>query len=113
MKSGVKGVTYIKAGVNKKWRAEIGFNGSFIILGTFGKLEDAIKSRREAEAKYAPMREPLRKDNTSGYVGVNYVAKRGKWAALYYKDKKRFPLGLFTKKEDAIKARLGWELENK
>ena len=51
--TGVKGVSHIQTGSLKgKYRADIGFKGKRIYLGTFDNLADAIKVRREAEEKY-------------------------------------------------------------
>lgn len=47
--SGVKGVSKRK---NGNWQAGIRFNGTSYYLGTFEKIEDAIKSRKNAEEKY-------------------------------------------------------------
>ncbi len=46
----------------------------------------------------------LRSSNTSGYTGV-YHAKDGKWIAYINFKKKRYWLGRYEKKEDAIRAR--------
>ena len=44
--------------------------------------------------------------NTSGHIGVRYDAGTGKWRAKIQKSRKVIHLGLFDKKEDAIRARL-------
>lgn len=49
-------------------------------------------------------KEQVRKDNKSGYTGVFREAS-GKWAAYINFKKKRYWLGRFSDKEDAIKAR--------
>lgn len=46
--SGVTGVVYFY----NKWRAQIKVKGRHISLGMFDNKEDAIKARKEAEAKY-------------------------------------------------------------
>jgi hypothetical protein len=46
---------------------------------------------------------PLRKDNTSGYVGI--IRKTNKWVARIYVDKKQIHLGVFLDKKEAISAR--------
>ncbi len=48
--SGHKGVYYEKS--SGKWRAHIGFRGQRIKLGTFAKLEDAVKARQRGEEEY-------------------------------------------------------------
>ena len=49
-------------------------------------------------------RKRLRSSNTSGYTGV-YQEKSGKWVAYINFKKKRYWLGRYADKEDAIKAR--------
>jgi hypothetical protein len=49
-KSGHNGIYWHKA--SKKWMARITVDYKDIYLGVFENIEDAIKSRREAEAKY-------------------------------------------------------------
>ena len=48
-KSGVKGVHWNNE--TKKWRVELSHNKIRYQLGTFVKLEDAIKARKDAEKK--------------------------------------------------------------
>lgn len=45
------------------------------------------------------------KSNKSGYRGVILNKKTGKWEAFISVDKKKHHLGLYTKLEDAVKAR--------
>ena len=47
----------------------------------------------------------LRSDNTSGVIGVHWEKARKKWRATIMLNGKKKHLGLFTNKEDAIKAR--------
>lgn len=49
-KSGCPGVTWAKA--NKKWKAQIDVYGIRLHLGYFESLQDAIKTRKEAEITY-------------------------------------------------------------
>lgn len=49
-KSGRVGVTWSKR--DNKWRARIKTDGKETYLGSFAKIEDAIKSREDAEEKY-------------------------------------------------------------
>jgi hypothetical protein len=51
----------------------------------------------------------MRKDNTSGFVGVSFVKKIGKWNAALQVDKKYIGLGNFLIKQDAIDARIAGE----
>lgn len=50
--SSIAGVTPYNYGKTKKWVAKIGVNGKQIHLGTFVHKDDAIKVRKEAEARY-------------------------------------------------------------
>ena len=45
------------------------------------------------------------KHNTSGYKGVLWDSERKKWKAEIIFQKKKYFLGRYDKKEDAIKAR--------
>lgn len=47
----------------------------------------------------------MRKQNTSGAVGVRYKADKGKWQARITVDGKEEHLGYFTSKDAAIAAR--------
>lgn len=47
----------------------------------------------------------IRETNTSGVTGVYYDKSRGKWTAEIMFKKKKYYLGRFEKKEDAVKAR--------
>lgn len=47
---------------------------------------------------------PLRKDSTSGYKGVHWFERRGKWVAYINFQGKRVHLGYHDKKEDAAGA---------
>ena len=51
------------------------------------------------------------KNNTSGFKGVSYNKKTGKWEAYIGYNFKTIHLGLFTNKKDAIKARVKKEIE--
>ena len=53
----------------------------------------------------------VRTDNTSGYPGVYFLKKLGKYQARGFKDRKVYNLGLYHVKSDAIKARKQFEKE--
>jgi len=61
---------------------------------------------REEFFKLNNLNHKLRKDNKSGFTGVNFDNKRGKWVATIRKDGHNHHLGSFNNKDDAIKARL-------
>ena len=46
-----------------------------------------------------------RKDNKSGITGVDWVKRQNKWRAQIQYKKKKYNLGVFKNKKDAIKAR--------
>ena len=47
----------------------------------------------------------LRKDNTSGYRGVAFVAASSKFAASYYENGRRVYVGIFDSADEAFAAR--------
>lgn len=47
----------------------------------------------------------IRKDNQSGYAGVHFNKDKKKWQAILYFHSKKYFLGYFTDKNNAIKAR--------
>ena len=49
------------------------------------------------------------KNNTSGFIGVNWMKRNQAWCSRITVDGKKKYLGLFVNKEDAIKARLNAE----
>ena len=59
---------------------------------------------RIATCSQNQMNKKKQKNNTSGYVGVNWRNDRKKWRALINVNGKRTYLGLFSNKEDADEA---------
>ena len=53
----------------------------------------------------------LRADNTSGVTGIYFDKRNGKWGAYISYQRKRYYLGQYEKKEDAVKARQRAEQE--
>jgi len=53
----------------------------------------------------------LRTDNTTGVRGVSLDKRNGRWTAQYYLHKKKYHLGSYATKEEAIKARRDKEIE--
>jgi hypothetical protein len=47
--SGTTGVVWYKA--NKKWGAKIHHDGSYVFLGLFDRMEDAVRVRKQAEVQ--------------------------------------------------------------
>ena len=69
-----------------------------------GKISDASWNLREATRQQNNQNVPRRKDNTSGYKGVHWVARVSKWAAMINVDGKQRELGTFADKEAAYAA---------
>lgn len=46
-----------------------------------------------------------RKNNTSGYPGVSFQKNMNKWFAYIWRNGRRYPLGYYKYKKDAIQAR--------
>ena len=51
------------------------------------------------------MNKGIRKDNTTGIIGVWFDKSRNKWATEIMANRKKIHLGRFKNKKDAIKAR--------
>lgn len=51
----------------------------------------------------------IRDDNTSGFVGVSWLARKQRWIAYGRSGRNRIYLGYFREVEDAVDARLAWE----
>lgn len=64
-----------------------------------------IDNLREVTNKENNCNASKRKDNTSGFTGVNWKKQFNKWQASISVDNKQKHLGYFTNKEDAISAR--------
>lgn len=91
-----------------------------IILGDYGKgfcvdhidrnkLNNRRSNLRICRQNDNAKNASLRSDNTSGYTGVYYDARRGKWWAGITSNGISYYLGSFEKKDDAIAARLDAE----
>ena len=61
-------------------------------------LRSASLSQNQRNAK-------LRKDNSSGHMGVSRIRSSGMWIAQIRHNNKKINLGRFTRLEDAVKAR--------
>lgn len=66
---------------------------------------------REATTQENAQNHSLRRDNTTGRVGVYWFGKLGKWQAQIYVDDRSHHLGLFETFEEAVAARVAAELE--
>mgnify|MGYP000368519610 CR=1 FL=1 len=69
------------------------------------KYDNRIENLREVSHIENHKNQPLRKDNTSGFVGVYWYRKTKKWMAGVQVHGKSINLGYFNKIEDAVKAR--------
>ena len=68
------------------------------------KLDNRRENLRICTIQENNLKRGIRKDNTSGAKGVHFNKKTGKWMARISIGNKRYYLGLFTLKEEAIKA---------
>lgn len=102
-----------------KWRARV----KNVFLGYYDTKEEALEVARKARAKLLPfskeaqelqnvdieikepLKEGLRRDNTSGIAGVNWDDIWKKWHARIARNGKRVFLGYFDSIEDAKRAR--------
>ena len=69
------------------------------------RSDNRIKNLRIVMCEENTRNRKLSTKNTSGYMGVSYVKKCGKWKASVGYNGKDIHLGFFDKIEDAIKAR--------
>ena len=69
------------------------------------RTDNRISNLREATRSQNGINNPIRKNNTSGVVGVSWSASRFRWTAQIVINKKCIPLGRYINKEDAISAR--------
>ena len=68
---------------------------------------------RWADASTQSINQRIRRTNTSGYVGVNWVESKLKWVSRISVEKKRIWLGEYITIEEAILARDNYIIENK
>jgi hypothetical protein len=73
---------------------------------------NAFSNLREATRFENSRNRKLSARNTSGYTGVCWSKNENKWIAFAHKNKSRLHLGYFEHKEDAIKERKKYALNN-
>ena len=73
------------------------------------KLINTEENLREADSSENHMNAGIRKNNTSGKVGVHWAKANNKWCAMICVRKKHINLGYFDNFEDAVKARVDAE----
>lgn len=66
--------------------------------------DNRIENLRDVSVKENSRNQRLRKNNTSGAVGVYFDKRRGKWQARIQAGKKYRSLGMYIDKSDAISA---------
>lgn len=66
---------------------------------------------RNATAQENARNVSISKNNTSGFIGVSWLKNKSKWAAHITINKRKYHLGYFSDKEDAIRARLEAEVK--
>lgn len=69
-------------------------------------LDNRKSNLRDATPSQQIQNHPLRKTNTSGFIGVRHCKNTQKWQARIVLNYQEINLGYFLKKEDAIRARL-------
>lgn len=74
------------------------------------KLDNRKSNLRIATIKENTYNQAISARNTSGIIGVSFIAPKGIWESQISKDKTKYYLGKFLDKEMAIKVRL--EAEN-
>jgi len=75
------------------------------------KLDNSIGNLRIATRSENQRNRSLNKDNASGFTGVSEVTATGKWLARITVEGKLIRLGQYSKKSDAVKARVDAEKE--
>lgn len=73
--------------------------------------DNRISNLRVAPGSLNNYNSGISRNNTSGVKGVSYNKGAGKWEAGAG-SRPRIYLGIFSSKEDAIKARKAWEIKN-
>lgn len=69
------------------------------------RVRDVLKLVDDTSVTILERNQKIRRSNTSGCTGVTYDKKTQKWAAYINFKKKRYWLGRYADKKDAIKAR--------
>ena len=103
------GVAFYKQ--TNKWRAYIAYNKKRYFLGYFDKKEDAIDIRKIAEQKIKDgefeswFNDYKLEKNSENIPGVFFFKQTNKWISYISLNKKRYNLGSYEKKENAIETR--------
>lgn len=74
-------------------------------------LDNRKINLRDATPSQQVQNQPVRKTNTSGFIGVRFCKNIQKWRARIVINYKEINLGCFINKDDAIRARLKAEAE--
>jgi hypothetical protein len=69
------------------------------------RSDNRIKNLRDVPHSVNGKNQALRRNNTSGALGVSWWSHRGVWAAAIMVNSRRVHLGYFADKEDAIRVR--------
>ena len=103
--------------VCEEWRGFENFLNFYKWAISNGYQEGLQLDRIDSNGNYEPLNcrwvktvtncrnQRVRKDNTSGFKGINFDKKKNLWVARISVDKKRIYLGRFKDLSDAIKAR--------
>lgn len=74
-------------------------------------LDNSIKNLRQVDKFDSAKNKPIQRNNSSGFVGVNFHKKSGKWVAKISDMGKRVHIGYFNCVHEADKARKEKEIE--
>jgi hypothetical protein len=87
-------------------------NGDFVIDHINRKRNDNRKlNLRKVTKQQNTFNISLPSNNTSGYIGVSYSNRRNKWESYIKYNSKRYNLGRYKNKNEAIKSRLMAEIK--
>lgn len=82
-----------------------GYLPDFVDHENHDRLDNRITNLKDSSIEKNNRNCSIQKNNTSGVVGVTWVPSRNKWEAGIWDKGKRYSLGRYTDKADAIKAR--------
>jgi hypothetical protein len=110
---------YIRISINHKhylahrlaWLYVYGYMPEYIDHVNGNRSWNLISNLRECTEQENSVNAKIRKDNSSGYKGVTYHEKTGKWQARCSHDKVRYCLGLYDTPEMASKVREEFAIE--
>lgn len=97
----------------EKWALENGYRDDLTIERIDNNGNYCPENCKFASYQIQSSNQRIRKDNSSGYRGVNYSEIHNKWVARVQVNKKRITIGYFKTAEDAHDARVKYLREHK